>query len=109
MSRPATVFPLPLAEGSKTEFDPGDAPFGLWVANDGLADSDVYSQPSVIASHNKRLAKQPYKMMIYPFKDKATGQVVPQQLSPRLGVFDQRRLPGHCLPGSITSGLVEAP
>ena len=69
--------PPPLAEGSKTSFDPGDAPFGLWVANDGLKESDAYSQPSVVAALNKRLAKQPYKAMIYPFKDRATGKVVP--------------------------------
>ncbi len=69
--------PPPLAEGSATTFDPGDGPFGLWVANDGLADSDAYSQPSVVAAFNKRLARQPYKLMIYPFKDKSTGKVVP--------------------------------
>ncbi|WP_435021620.1 hypothetical protein TA3x_002472 [Tundrisphaera sp. TA3] len=69
--------PPPLADGSKVEFDPGDAPFGLWVANDGLAESDVYSQPALVAAHTKRLSKQPYKLMIYPYKDKATGQIVP--------------------------------
>ncbi len=71
------VAPPRLAEGSKTAFDPGDAPFGLWVANDGLKDSDAYTQPRVVAATNKRLAKQPYKAMIYPYKDKATGRVVP--------------------------------
>jgi len=69
--------PPPLAGGSKTEFDPGDKPFGLWVANDGLKDSDAYTQPAVVLAVSKRLAKQPYKAMIYPFKDKATGKVVP--------------------------------
>src|SRR4051812_45954839 len=68
------VTPPPLAEGSKTSFDPGDAPFGLWVSNDGLKESDVYTQPKVVAALNKRLAKQPYKAMFYPFKDKATGK-----------------------------------
>ena len=69
--------PPPMAEGSKTTFDPGNAPFGLWVSNDGLNESDAYTQPRVVAALNKRLAKQPYKAMIYPFKDKATGKVVP--------------------------------
>ena len=70
--------PPPLAEGSKTSFDPGEAPFGLWVANDGLADSDAYTQPGVVLAVNKRLAKQPYKAMIYPYKNKATGKLVPR-------------------------------
>ena len=71
------VLPPPLAEGSKTSFDPGDAPFGLWVSNDGLKDSDAYTQPKVVAALNKRLAKQPYKAMIYPARDKATGKPIP--------------------------------
>jgi hypothetical protein len=69
--------PPPLAAGSRTTFDPGDKPFGLWVANDGLKDGGVFSEPKVVAAVNKRLAKQPYKLMIYPFKDKATGKLVP--------------------------------
>ncbi len=69
--------PPPLAAGSKTTFDPGDRPFGLWISNDGLKDGGVFSEPKEVAAINKRLAKQPYKLMIYPFKDKATGQVVP--------------------------------
>ncbi len=69
--------PPPLASGSKTSFDPGERPFGLWVANDGLADGGVFSEPRVVAAVNKRLAKQPYKLMIYPYKDKATGKLVP--------------------------------
>ena len=71
------VLPPALADGSKTTFDPGDDPFGLWAANDGLKESDVYTQPKVVAALNKRLAKQPYKAMIYPAKDKATGKVIP--------------------------------
>ncbi|WP_435011110.1 hypothetical protein P12x_002408 [Tundrisphaera lichenicola] len=69
--------PPPMKEGSKTSFDPGDAPFGLWVSNDGLEQSDAYTQPKVVAALNKRLAGQPYKAMIYPFKDRDTGKVVP--------------------------------
>jgi hypothetical protein len=69
--------PPKLAEGSKTEFDPGDAPFGLWVGNDGLDDGGVFTEPRVVAAINKRLAKQPYKAMIYPNKDKKTGKIIP--------------------------------
>ena len=71
------VLPPSLDEGSKTTFDPGDDPFGLWVSNDGLKESDAYTQPKVVAALNKRLAKQPYKAMIYPAKDKATGKLIP--------------------------------
>jgi hypothetical protein len=69
--------PPPLADGSKTRFDPGDQPFGLWLSNDGLKDGGVFSEPKVVAAINARLAKQPYKLMIYPYKDKATGKLVP--------------------------------
>ena len=69
--------PPALAEGSNTTFDPGDAPFGVWVSNDGLKDGGVFTQPQVVAAVNQRLAKQPYKAMIYPNKDKATGKVIP--------------------------------
>jgi hypothetical protein len=69
--------PPPLDEGSSTQFDPGSEPFGLWLSNDGLADGGVYSEPGLVARLNKRLAKQPYKAMIYPNRDKATGKLVP--------------------------------
>lgn len=69
--------PPPLEEGAKVEFDPGDAPFGLWASNDGLDDGGVFSEPAVVARVNERLAPQPYKAMIYPNRDKATGKPVP--------------------------------
>jgi hypothetical protein len=69
--------PPPLEAGSKTTFDPGDQPFGLYVSNDELADGGVFTQPAVVARMNRRLAKQPYKAMIYPNRDKASGKVVP--------------------------------
>jgi hypothetical protein len=69
--------PPPLADKSATEFDPGDAAFGLWVANDGLKDGGAFTEPQVVAAVNARLAKQPYKAMIYPYRDKATGKNVP--------------------------------
>ncbi len=73
--KPFPVFAL--AEGSATTFDPGDAPFGLWVSNDGLKNSDVYTEPQVVAALNPRLARQPYKAMIYPNRDKAAGKLIP--------------------------------
>jgi hypothetical protein len=68
--------PPPLEAGSETSFDPGGAPFGLWVSNDGFADGGVFSQPGLVARINKRLARQPYKAMIYPNRDKATGKPI---------------------------------
>ncbi len=69
--------PPPLAEGSTTTFDPGDGPFGLWISNDGLQDGGVFSQPRLVAALNARLAKQPYKAMIYPYRDLSTGERIP--------------------------------
>jgi hypothetical protein len=72
-----TNLPPPLEAASKVEFDPGDRPFGVWVANDGLPDGGVFSEPAVVARVNARLASQPYKAMIYPNRDKATGKKIP--------------------------------
>src|SRR5207237_5973160 len=69
--------PPPLDRGASTEFDPGDAPFGLWISNDGLNDGGVFSQPALVAKINQRLAKQPYKAMIYPNRDKPSGKIIP--------------------------------
>ncbi|WP_337174878.1 hypothetical protein [Paludisphaera sp.] len=69
--------PPPLEEGSDVEFDPGDATFGLWASNDGLDDGGVFTEPSAVARVNERLAGQPYKAMIYPNRDKATGEIIP--------------------------------
>jgi hypothetical protein len=72
-----TNLPPPLIAASTTTFDPGDRPFGLWISNDGLQDGGVFSRPQVVAAINRRLAKQPYKAMIYPNRDRATGKPVP--------------------------------
>lgn len=69
--------PPKLHDDAKTTFDPGDAEFGLWVANDGLNDGGVFTEPAVVEAVNARLKAQPYKAMIYRLRDKATGQVVP--------------------------------
>lgn len=69
--------PPPRHEGSVVEFDPGDSPFGLWLSNDGLKDGGVFTEPALVASINARLAKQPYKAMIYPNRDKKSGQLIP--------------------------------
>jgi hypothetical protein len=69
--------PPPLDPGAATEFDPGETSFGLWISNDGLPDGGVFSEPRLVGQINKRLAKQPYKAMIYPNRDKASGKIVP--------------------------------
>ena len=76
---PGSTPPPPLLEGATQRFDPGDEPFGLWVSNDSFKGDDaiVFTQPQLVAALNRRLAQQPYKAMIYPFKDKATGRAVP--------------------------------
>ena len=70
--------PPPLASGTTT-FDPGDAPFGLWVSNDNFNDAGVYTQPGLVAKVNPRLAKQPYKVMIYPHRDLDSGKLTPHR------------------------------
>jgi hypothetical protein len=69
--------PPPLSQGSSTEFEPGDGPFGLWISNDGLNDGGVFSQPVLVSRINQRLARQPYKAMIYPYRDKRSGKIIP--------------------------------
>ena len=69
--------PPPLERSSSTWFDPGDQPFGLWVANEGFTDGGVFTQPELVAQINARLAAQPYKAMIYPNRDKRTGKNIP--------------------------------
>ena len=66
----------PLKPSSSTEFDPGDKPFGLYVENDEFHDR-VYTEPVRVSTLNPRLAKQPYKVMIYPYRDRTTGKLVP--------------------------------
>jgi hypothetical protein len=67
--------PPPLASGEVT-FDPGTQPFGLWASNDDFDDGGVYTQPAMVAKANARLRSQPYKAMIYPYRDGKTGEQV---------------------------------
>jgi hypothetical protein len=68
--------PVTLAAGSRLEFDPGDKPFGLYVSNDQFRDS-AFTEPRMVQARNERLAAQPYKVMMYPVKDRTSGAVVP--------------------------------
>ncbi|MHC4441231.1 MAG: SMP-30/gluconolactonase/LRE family protein [Planctomycetota bacterium] len=69
-------FTKPPLESGSGQFDPGDRPFGLWVSNDQFNDGGVYTGPRVTAGMNKRLKKQPYKAMIYPYVDPETKKFV---------------------------------
>lgn len=69
--------PPPLDEGALVEFDPGDRPFGLWVGNVQFPDGGVFTEPAAVKALNQRLAAQPYKVMIYPNRDRATGRDIP--------------------------------
>lgn len=71
-----TNLPPKLHPDARVEFDPGAEPFGLYVANDQFHDA-VYSEPARVRALNARLAAQPYKMMVYPYRDPATGRLVP--------------------------------
>ena len=66
----------PLRPRSRIEFDPGDVTFGLFIENDEFKDR-VFTEPRRVATLSPRLAKQPYKAMIYPYVDRKTGQRVP--------------------------------
>ena len=67
----------PLLRDSKVEFDPGERAFGLWISNDSFDDGGVFSQPQIVRRINRRLAEQPYKVMIYPLPKKPGGEPVP--------------------------------
>ena len=70
--------PPQLNEGS-TSFDPGDQPFGLWVDNKKIIDYSyrcAFSESHWVAKQSPRLAKQPYRAMIYPNMDPKTGQPI---------------------------------
>jgi len=58
-------------------FNPGDQPFGLWVANVQFDDGGVYTQPALVNKVNARLRSQPYKAMIYPRIDTQTHLLIP--------------------------------
>gem|GEM_PF-321870 len=66
----------PQITGGKTAFDPGPNPFGFWVSNQAFDDGGVYTQPAMTARLNARLKAQPYKAMIYPYRDPKSGRLV---------------------------------
>ncbi|MDB5352920.1 MAG: hypothetical protein JWN86_4167 [Planctomycetota bacterium] len=66
----------PLRQDSTTRFDPGEVAFGLWIGNDQFHDR-VFTEPARVARSNPRLAKQPYKAMVYPVRDTKTGKAIP--------------------------------
>ncbi len=66
-----------LKSGSRVEFDPGNQPFGVWVSNDSFSDDfGVFSEPSLVARFNTRLASQPYKAMIYALPDREATYLI---------------------------------
>lgn len=71
-----TNLPPKLASDARVTFEPGKVPFGLYVANDQFRDA-VFTEPPVVSRENKRLAAQPYKAMIYPYRDPKSGKLVP--------------------------------
>ena len=59
----------PIAEGGKTEFDPGSKPFGLWVSTTGFQNETVYSEKP-LQSMIKRFGTDHHKARVYPAKNK---------------------------------------
>jgi len=70
-------FTPPELDLGRNEFEPGDEPFGLWVSSDAFKDERVFTDPRAVTRTNPRLKAQPYKAMIYPTVDIATGRPVP--------------------------------
>jgi trehalose utilization protein len=65
----------PLASGGKTTFDPGDKPFGLWVATEGFAGEYVYSEDA-LQKFIPRFSKGHHKAHVYAAV-KTGGATVP--------------------------------
>jgi trehalose utilization protein len=55
----------PLAPGAKTEFDPGDKPFGLWVATEGFKGETIYTEDALQAFVKRFPPKGRHKAHIY--------------------------------------------
>lgn len=69
-------FTAPKLDPGAAQFDPGDQTFGLWVGNDAFNGEKVFTDPRRVVETNPRLKAQPYKAMIYPTIDPASGQPV---------------------------------
>lgn len=69
--------PAPPLENGKTEFDPKETIIGFWVSNDNFADEVVHTDVEHNLRHISRFKDQPYKVMIYPNIDPATGRMIP--------------------------------
>lgn len=72
---PDHAFTVPPLQSGDVSFDPGDEPFGLWIRNEQFDDGGVFTQPGLVAAVNARLRSQPYKAMIYPYRER--GRTVP--------------------------------
>jgi hypothetical protein len=55
----------PIAPGGKTEFDPGDRPFGLWVATEGFAGEVVFTEDARQAAITRFPASDRHKARVF--------------------------------------------
>lgn len=55
----------PLTRGAKTEFDPGDKPFGLWVATEGFKGETIYTEDDLQAFVKRFPAHGRHKAHVY--------------------------------------------
>jgi hypothetical protein len=64
----------PLSPGGKTEFDPGDRPFGLWVSTEGFAGEVVYTEDALQAGIPRFPASDRHKARVFRAR-KASGDL----------------------------------
>lgn len=67
---------MPPLQSGDVRFEPGDGPFDLWISNESFDEPGVFTWPTAVEAANPRLSGQPYKAMIYPDVDAATGHPV---------------------------------
>lgn len=56
----------PLMRGGRTSFDPGPAPFGLWVATEGFPGEVIFTEDALQAAVKRFPADNRHKAHVYP-------------------------------------------
>jgi hypothetical protein len=65
----------PLMRGAVTRFDPGDAPFGLWVSTSGFENETVYTEDALQRFLPRFKPDDRHKAHVYPVKK--GGRLIP--------------------------------
>jgi hypothetical protein len=69
----------PLMTGAQTTFDPGNTPFGLWVATDGFKGETIYTEDALQAVIKRFPADNRHKAHILAAVS-SSGEVIPNTL-----------------------------